>query len=114
MEDDKKVTQSVATATTYNNEAKACENEIILRERRIQAQEMLVEKKIPTELVDFVIVWEYCNILWRSNNYVKISKDKNCEIHFYLDDYQFERLWVNLEKYIDILYDNIYEDIEYI
>lgn len=38
-----------------------------------------------------------------SNNYVKISKDKNCGIHFYLDDYQFERLWVNPEKYIDIL-----------
>ena len=56
MEDDKKVTQSVDTATTDNNEAKARENEIILRERRIQAQELLAEKKIPTELVDFVIV----------------------------------------------------------
>ena len=40
----------------YEAELKARENEIILREIRIQAQEMLAEKKIPTELVDFVIV----------------------------------------------------------
>ena len=42
----------------YEAELKARENEITLRERKIQAQEMLAEKKIPTELVDFVIVWE--------------------------------------------------------
>lgn len=33
---------------------------------------------IPTDLIGF--------------NYAKTSKDKNCGIHFYLDDYQFERL----------------------
>ncbi len=36
-------------------------------------------------------------------NYAKTSKEKNVGIHFYLDDYQFERVWNNKEKYIDIL-----------
>ena len=36
-------------------------------------------------------------------NYAKSSKAKNCGIHFYVDDYQFERVWNAPEKYIDIL-----------
>ena len=36
-------------------------------------------------------------------NYAKTSKDKNVGIHFYLDDYQFERIWNKPEDYIDIL-----------
>lgn len=44
---------------------------------------------IPTELIGF--------------NYAKTSKNKKVGIHFYLDDYQFERIWNNPEKYIDIL-----------
>ena len=36
-------------------------------------------------------------------NYAKSSKEKNVGIHFYLDDYQFERLWNKPEDYIDIL-----------
>ncbi len=36
-------------------------------------------------------------------NYAKTSKEKNVGIHFYLDDYQFERVWNNPEDYIDIL-----------
>ena len=36
-------------------------------------------------------------------NYAKTSKEKNVGIHFYLDDYQFERLWNKPEEYIDIL-----------
>lgn len=36
-------------------------------------------------------------------NYAKTNKEKNVGIHFYLDDYQFERLWNNPEEYIDIL-----------
>ena len=36
-------------------------------------------------------------------NYVKTSKEKNVGIHFYLDDYQFERLWNKPEEYVDIL-----------
>lgn len=43
-------------------------------------------------------------------NYAKTSKEKNVGIHFYLDDYQFERLWNKPEDYIEILkqYDCIF------
>ena len=44
---------------------------------------------IPKELIGF--------------NYAKSSSDKNVGIHFYVDDYQFERVWNYPEKYIDIL-----------
>lgn len=36
-------------------------------------------------------------------NYAKSSKEKSCGIHFYVDDYQFERIWNYPEKYVDIL-----------
>lgn len=44
---------------------------------------------IPTDLIGF--------------NYAKSSKNKSAGIHFYLDDYQFERLWNNPSEYVDIL-----------
>ena len=44
---------------------------------------------IPTDLVGF--------------NYAKTSKNKKVGIHFYLDDYQFERIWNNPEEYVSIL-----------
>ena len=44
---------------------------------------------IPTDLIGF--------------NYAKSSNNKKTGIHFYLDDYQFERLWNNPSEYIDIL-----------
>lgn len=44
---------------------------------------------IPNELIGF--------------NYAKSSKEHNAGIHFYLDDYQFERLWNKPEDYIDTL-----------
>lgn len=36
-------------------------------------------------------------------NYAKSSKNKNCGVHFYVDDYQFERVWNYPEKYLDVL-----------
>lgn len=36
-------------------------------------------------------------------NYAKTSKEKNAGIHFYIDDYQFERVWSYPEKYTDVL-----------
>ena len=36
-------------------------------------------------------------------NYALSSKEKNCGVHFYVDDYQFERVWNSPEKYIDVL-----------
>ena len=44
---------------------------------------------IPTDLIGF--------------NYAKSNDNKKCGIHFYLDDYQFERLWNNPEDYVTIL-----------
>lgn len=46
---------------------------------------------IPSDLVSF--------------NYAKTYKDKNVGIHFFIDDYQFERVWNYPSKYIDILYE---------
>lgn len=36
-------------------------------------------------------------------NYAKTNEEKDVGIHFYLDDYQFERLWNKPEEYVDIL-----------
>lgn len=36
-------------------------------------------------------------------NYAKTSSKKDCGIHFYIDDYQFERIWNNPKDYLDIL-----------
>ena len=36
-------------------------------------------------------------------NYAKSSDNKAVGIHFFLDDYQFERIWNNPEKYVDVL-----------
>ncbi len=43
-------------------------------------------------------------------NYAKTNKEKNVGVHFYLDDYQFERIWNNPNEYINILkqYDCIF------
>jgi len=42
-------------------------------------------------------------------NYAKTSAEKDAYIHFYVDDYQFERVWNYPEKYIEMLaqYDGI-------
>lgn len=36
-------------------------------------------------------------------NYAMSSKEHNVGLHFYLDDYQFERLWNSPDEYIDVL-----------
>lgn len=36
-------------------------------------------------------------------NYAKSSKNKNTGIHFYVDDYQFERVWKKPDKYLEVL-----------
>ena len=46
-------------------------------------------KFIPKDLIGF--------------NYAKSSDNKDAGIHFYVDDYQFERIWSYPEKYVDIL-----------
>ena len=36
-------------------------------------------------------------------NYALTSKNKDCGIHFYIDDYQFERIWSQPQLYLDKL-----------
>lgn len=36
-------------------------------------------------------------------NYALTAKEKNVGVHFYLDDYQFERVWTSPDKYIELL-----------
>lgn len=36
-------------------------------------------------------------------NYALTSKNKDCGIHFYIDDYQFERVWTQPQLYLDKL-----------
>ena len=67
----------------YEAELKARENEITLRERRIQAQEMLAEKKIPTELVDFVIDIDETKT---KNNIEKLIKTYNSSVELGVTD----------------------------
>ncbi len=50
------------------------------------------DRVIPVDLIGF--------------NYARTSKQKeDVGVHFYLDDYQFERVWKNPERYIDILWE---------
>lgn len=46
---------------------------------------------IPSDLIGF--------------NYAKTSKQKDVGIHFYIDDYQFERLWNKPQDYISLFWD---------
>lgn len=54
-----------------------------------QMPEIKNDHVIPSRLIGF--------------NYAKSSMDTEAGIHFFIDDYQFERLWNAPEKYIDIL-----------
>lgn len=36
-------------------------------------------------------------------NYAKTATDKEQTLHFFIDDYQFERLWNDPEKYLDLI-----------
>lgn len=38
-------------------------------------------------------------------NYMLSSQNKNAGIHFYIDDYQFERIWTSPQKYIEKMKD---------
>ena len=38
-------------------------------------------------------------------NYAKTNEEKNVGVHFYIDDYQFERVWNDPEKYVEVLMD---------
>lgn len=49
------------------------------------------EQHIPGSLIGF--------------NYALTSSDTSAGVHFYVDDYQFERIWNDPHKYIEVLHD---------
>lgn len=47
-----------------------------------------------------------CNVIsdnYISFNYVLSNSDKKCGVHFFIDDYQFERIWNDPQSYIEKL-----------
>lgn len=46
-------------------------------------------KSIPNRLLPF--------------NFAKTTKDYNCWLHFFIDDYQFERLWNSPQRYLPLI-----------
>lgn len=47
---------------------------------------------------------EYSGCEWIGFNYARSSQDRESKgIHFFLDDYQFIRLWTNIDQYIPLL-----------
>lgn len=74
-------------------ECRFCENLNIAKfeaEGKFDTPVLKPYKYEPTEFVGF--------------NYAKSTKDKsNKSLHFFIDDYQFERLWREPEKYIELL-----------
>lgn len=58
----------------YEAELKSREQEITLRERKLETQQLLVEKKIPIELVDFVVDLDEKSM---KDNIDKLSKTYN-------------------------------------
>lgn len=46
----------------------------------------------------------YDNCEWIGFNYAKSATDRECKgVHFFLDDYQFIRVWTNIDQYIPML-----------
>lgn len=56
---------------------------------KYQMPMILAQNAEPEELMSF--------------NYVLSSKKRDCGVHFYIDDYQFERMWNSPKQYIDKL-----------
>ena len=44
---------------------------------------------------------KYCGCEWISFNYAKSCKNKKGKgLHFFIDDYQFNRLWTDIDRYV--------------
>ena len=47
---------------------------------------------------------EYHNVEWIGFNKARATQNReNKGVHFFLDDYQFVRLWKNIDRYVDLL-----------
>lgn len=80
-----KPNERIKTVESYNMEYYTEDG----AENKWDMPELYGEDYIPEDLMGF--------------NYAKTSKEYGNGIHFYVDDYQFERVWKNPEKYIEML-----------
>ncbi len=47
---------------------------------------------------------EYHSVEWIGFNKARVTQNReNKGVHFFLDDYQFVRLWKNIDRYVDLL-----------
>lgn len=83
--DEEKESHRLATDRAYNLQF----NDISRTVGYYQIPVIKNDNYIPKDLISF--------------NYAKSAKDKNIGIHFYVDDYQFERVWTSPEIYAGIL-----------
>lgn len=86
LEDDEKKNERLRTDNAYNLpfvDIDRCAG-------KYQMPIIEPENHIPESLIGF--------------NYALSSTNKDAGVHFYVDDYQFERVWNEPEKYIEVLY----------
>lgn len=74
--------------------------------KTVKTYNMLDFDEYRTEGIYQMPTLEPCNYIperWIGFNYAMSNKEHDCGVHFYLDDYQFERVWTSPERYIEIL-----------
>lgn len=75
------------------------------RTNRAYHLELIDYSNMTDDFWQMPIIWndEYIPETLVGFNYAKTNTEKNVGIHFYVDDYQFERVWNYPERYVDIL-----------
>lgn len=74
--------------------------------KTVKTYNMMEFDEYRTEGIYQMPTLEPCNCIperWIGFNYAMSNKEHDCGVHFYLDDYQFERVWTSPERYIEIL-----------
>lgn len=73
--------------------------------KRRNFKEFYFENEILVEPFGFPKIYSSISMtgeFYPFNKYMSL-KDKNVCVHFFIDDYQFERLWTNTTQYIEVL-----------
>lgn len=87
IEPEEKENERTRTADAYN----LSDYKESMTEGFYQMPIIMKDDCIPSDLIGF--------------NYAKTFENKEVGIHFYIDDYQFERIWNNPSEYINVLWD---------
>ena len=83
--DDEKQNERVRTNNAYNLDIL----DLNATEGFYQMPIIECDNYIPNDIISF--------------NYAKTSDNHDCGIHFFIDDYQFERLWNSPREYVEVL-----------